>query len=168
MNIINTIVGHGDTILVALIAVVLGWDRFRSGTSNLRKEIAEDYKERNSQLEEKIQANMDEIQKTNIEVARLTGIIQEKDKHIESLTKILQGRNPEMMDILKELKDGNFEIQKFIMTSYDLLKKSSEELGYQTEILENSKLRDEKIDKASSKHVGDPIRVPRNIKRKVI
>lgn len=151
---------HIDTIIVAVIAVALGWDKYVSGSSNLRKEITAEYKERNQQLEDKVKNCLDEIHKTNLQVAELTGIIKEKDKHIESLTKILQGRNPEMMELLKEIKEGNAAIQGFIKTTYELLHKSSEELGYQTELLEGSKERNTKIDQASQSHVGDIARIP--------
>ena len=162
----ENLANHLDTIIVGLVALALGYDRWRSGSGNLRKEIAADYKERNAQLEEKIQSNQEEIQKTNLEVARLSGVIQEKDKHIESLTKILQGRNPEMIEVLREIKEGNKTIQDFIKTTYELLKKSSEELGYQTELLEQGKERNQAIDKASTTHVGAPVRVPLKRKKK--
>lgn len=75
----TTIFNHLDTIIVTVIAVALGWDKYISGSSNIRKEIAADYKERNSQLEGKLKENADAIHQTNLEVARLSGVIQEKD-----------------------------------------------------------------------------------------
>lgn len=161
----TNIANHLDTIIVAVIALVLGWDRWRSGSSNLRKEINAEYKERNSQLEDKLKECLDQIHATNLVVAELRGTINEKDKHIDSLTKILQGRNPEMMELLKEIREGNAAIQEFIKTTYTLLQKSSEELGYQTELLEKSGERNQKIDKASKEKVGVPVRIPLNGKK---
>lgn len=162
----NIIASHLDTIIVAVIALALGWDKYISGSSNLRKEIAADYKERNAQLEARLKENHDAITATNLEVARLSGVIQEKDKHIESLTKILQGRNPELLELLKEIKEGNNVVHKFLEEVYEFMKKSNEELGYQTELLESSKKRNQKIDKASKEHKGVPVRLPLNGKSK--
>lgn len=159
---------HLDTALVSFVAILLAWDRWRSGSGNLRKEIAADYKERNAQLEAKLKENADAITATNLEVAKLTGIIQEKDKHIDSLTKILQGRNPELLELLKEIKEGNNSVHKFMEEVYDFMKKSNEELGYQTEILEKSQQREKKIDRASKKHTGVPLRLPNGGSKKKI
>jgi chromosome segregation ATPase len=160
MTIFDFIFSHLDTIGIIVVGSVLIFQRYSSGSSALRKEINDEYKERNAQLEARIQANLDEIQKTNIEVAKLTGIIQEKDKHIESLTKILQGRNPEMIELLKEIKEGNNTVQEFMKTMYTLIDRSNQELGYQTEILEKSQERNKRIDVASSAHKGNVLRTP--------
>lgn len=159
-DLITTIVNHGDTIIVAIVAIVLGVKQLNSGDSALRKRIADEYKERNTQLEDKIKAVQTDIQKTNLEVAKLTGIIQEKDKHIESLTKILQGRNPEMVDLLNEIKNGNENIKDFMKSTYTLIEKVNSDMRYQTQILENSQEREKKIDTASKQHVGAILRTP--------
>lgn len=161
------IVAHLDTLGIVLVGSILIYQKWAAGSSSLRKEINEEYKERNQQLENKLKECLDEIHKTNLVVAELRGIIQEKDKHIESLTKVLQGRNPEMIELLKEIKDGNHAIQEFMKTTYALIAKSNEELGYQTELLESSKDREQKIDDASKAHVGAPVRIPVNGKRKI-
>lgn len=154
---------HGLTfgLVISTIAnAYLLYERKKLGGYEIRKEIYNDYKERNEQLEGKIKENLDEIHKTNVEVAKLKATVEEKDKHIESLTSILQGRNPEMIEILTEIKEGNVAIQGFIKTTYELLNKASEELGYQTKILETSEERNKKIDRASKAHKGEPIRIP--------
>ena len=151
------IIEHLDTFVIAIVAVILGYDRFRSGSSSLRKEISADYKERNEQLEAKIRSFGDELNKTNIEVARLTGIIQEKDKHIESLTKILQGRNPEMLELLKEISLSNIEIKRFMETMHRVL---NQELTNQTKMMIEDQERAKRIDLATEQHKGNPIRLP--------
>lgn len=148
---------HFDTVGILIVGIALVYQRWSSGSSGLRKEINEEYKERNKQLEDKVKECLDKIHATDIVVAELRGIINEKDKHIDSLTKILQGRNPEMMELLKEIKTSNQNIQDFMKTIYQVL---NDELKYQTEILEQSKEREEKIDRASAEHTGEPTRVP--------
>ena len=168
-DVIEFLTQHWITIGLVISAgfnIYQNYQKNKLGAYGIRKEVYDDYKERNAQLEVKIKDNLDEIHKTNLEVAKLQAAVQEKDKHIGSLTKILQGRNPGMIKILKEIKDGNIAVQNFIKTTYELLDKASKELGYQTKILENSEERNKKIDKASKAHVGPVIRIPPNGKRK--
>lgn len=157
------IIQHIDTIIVAVIAIILGVERLRSGNSTLRKEIAADYKERNEQLETRLKEFESQLQKTNLEVAKLQGIVDEKDKHIESLTKVLQGRNPEMLEILKEISTSNVKIKEFMATMYEVLTK---ELSKQTIMLEEDKVRSQKIEQASTEHKGVPLRIPTKKKLK--
>lgn len=137
-----------DTIILAVVTLVLGWDRLRSGSSTIRKEIAEDYKERNKQLEDRLKEIEESSRNTNLQVAKLEGIVHEKDKHIESLTQILQGRNPEMVAILKEISDSNIEIKKFMETMYSVLKN---EMSLQTTLLVEDQQRAKRIDATLSK-----------------
>lgn len=157
------IVEHIDTIIVTVIAIILGVERLRSGNYSLRKEIAADYKERNEQLETRLKEFESQLQKTNLEVAKLQGIVDEKDKHIESLTKVLQGRNPEMLEILKEISTSNVKIKEFMATMYEVL---TQELSKQTTMLEEDKVRSQKIEQASTEHKGVPLRIPTKKKLK--
>ena len=144
----NFIMENLDTIILAVVTLVLGWDRLRSGSSTIRKEIAEDYKERNKQLEDRLKEIEESSRNTNLQVAKLEGIVHEKDKHIESLTQILQGRNPEMVAILKEISDSNIEIKKFMETMYSVLKN---EMSLQTTLLVEDQQRAKRIDATLSK-----------------
>lgn len=132
MSFMNAIIAHGDTIIIAIVAIILGWDRFKSGSSNLRKEIASDYKERNIQLNDRIKEVETHFHDVTKEVAELRGQLKEKDKHIESLTSLIQGRNPEMLAILTEIKGFMGEIQGW-------MKSSNKELVLQTSMLESKK-----------------------------
>ena len=144
----NFIVENLDTIILAVVTLVLGWDRLRSGSSSIRKEIAEDYKERNKQLEDRLHEIDEQMKLTSLQVAKLEGVVHEKDKHIESLTQILQGRNPEMVAILKEISDSNIEIKKFMETMYNVLKS---EMSLQTTLLVEDQQRAKRIDANLSK-----------------
>lgn len=156
-----------EMIGIVVVGVILFFQRYLSGSESLRKKISDEYKERNAQLEAKIKASQDDIKvvqeeahKTNLEVARLNGVVTEKDKHIETLTKIIQDKNPETLKLLEEIKDGNAIVHKFMEQVFDYMKKANEELGYQTEILESSQKRDKDIDKASKSHSGSILRTP--------
>jgi len=93
------------SILPILAIIFLAWKEYRSGSSRLRKDINEDYRERNSQLEEEIKKLREEVHKVNIQMMEFKATIIEKDKHIESLTKLIENRNPELVEILQELKN---------------------------------------------------------------
>ncbi len=115
----TAIIAHGDTIVVAIVAIILGWDRLKSGSSNLRKEITDDYKERNGQLEEKVTEMQKELthvhnnQKQKKELddqMALVKVEEEKKKDAQfselkgkydSVIEILQGRNTEMDSVIK-------------------------------------------------------------------
>lgn len=159
----NFITQHLDTIIVAVIAIILGLERLRSGNSTLRKEIAADYKERNEQLESRLKDFEKHLQETNLELAKLKGIVDEKDNHIKSLTEVLQGRNPEMLELLKEISVSNVKIKEFMATMYEVLTK---ELSKQTIMLEEDKVRSQKIEQASTEHKSVPLRIPKSSKKK--
>lgn len=158
-DLINLFLNHTGDILSVVVIAVLAWDKFRSGSSNLRKEIAADYKERNDQLENKIREFQADLHNTNLLVAELKGTVAEKDKHIASLTQILQGRNPEMMGLLSEIKELNRQIIGFMQQTNQITK---ETLDYQTELLETGATRNKKIDEASHSHTGEIMRTPVN------
>ena len=85
---------------------------------------------------------------TSLQVAKLEGVVHEKDKHIESLTQILQGRNPEMVELLKEISNSNIEIKKFMETMYSVLKN---EMSLQTTLLVEDQQRSKRMDVTLSK-----------------
>lgn len=150
---------HLDTILVGAVALFLAVERFMSGSSGLKKEIAAEYKERNEQLEKKWKDADERITATNLIVAELKGTINEKDKHIDSLTKILQDKNPEVLNLLEKVSASNIKIQEFMMTMHKVL---TEELSVQTSMMREDHERAKKIDLATASHKGDPIRMPRS------
>lgn len=169
-------------IFLGVIYVIV--KEWRSGSSAIEKKTIEGYKERNNQLEgpggilPRLQEEIKEItekfdkkfteQKEYFqgqiieqgkEIAKLIGIVEEKDKHIKSLTEILQGKNPDMVNVLNEIKELNKKIINHLEVSY---KETKEELTYQTDLLEKGKDRNEKIDEASKSHKGVPVMVPMN------
>jgi len=130
---------------VSMIAnLYLGYQRIQLGGYAIRKEIFEDYKERNEQLEDKIKLLGDKMNDLAIQINRLEATLAEKDKQIANLTKIT--------DSYKDIRAflGNLEI---------LARESKAELLYQTDILDKQVVRDENIEEASSKHTGDPVRI---------
>lgn len=108
------IINNIDTIGVVVIGLILAYQRFKTGSSSMRKEIAAEYKERNEQYKEDIAKLNDDITKYRLENATLLGKIEEILKHNKMLTELLQGKNPEMVQLLAEVKNTNVEMLKFM------------------------------------------------------
>lgn len=154
----SLLANNADRLISIIIIIVLGVDRLRSGSSTVRKEIAADYKERNEQLDLKVKTLESNDHQRQIEIASMKAsfeaTLKEKDKHIELLTKTLQDRNPDTMNILKEIKNLNSKIIEF-------MRQDRNTLEYQTRLLEFGAKRDKNIDEASIKHEGEPLLTPR-------
>ena len=146
---------HLDTIAIVITAIVLIWQKITSGSNGLRKEIADDYKERNTQLSGKVEQLRNELNATNVLISEFKATITEKDKHIASLTLLLQDKNPEMIKVLEKSQEIHAQVLKF-------MEKMDKKMDYQTSMMEAGKNRNEKIDKATKAHVGEPIRLPVN------
>lgn len=162
MTLTQTLISHGDTVVVAIVAIVLGFKQFSSGASSLRKEIASDYKERNQQLDEQIKGLEGKHQDTLVKLARLEATLEEKDKHIESLTLLNQGKNPEIIEMLKKISESNSLIVEFMKTMHKVLMESKSELHYQSDILKKGDERNNKIDVATATGEGEPVLLPDN------
>lgn len=118
-------------LLASLTYIIV--KEFRSGSNDVEKKTFASYKERNEQLEQEIPRLHSEMKSLGEKLANLTGVVGEKDKHIKSLTEILQGRNPEVITILTDIKDLNNKIIEF-MHQVDSSTKTI--LEYQTKMLE--------------------------------
>lgn len=171
------------TIATGTVAIgTLLWtiyERRRSGAGTLRREIDEDNSIRRRQLEEQRaelqllivesekkykeemlklrEKNAEDISKLHSELASLKATILEKEKHIISLTTILQGRNPEMVEILREIKEHLIDNRKY---SVDMHSQNKKILDHQTSLLERGQTRSDSIDKASIDEQGKQMRVP--------
>ena len=115
---------------VALIIFVLVKE-YRSNASSIEQKVSDGYKQRTEQLEQEVvrmraDFNAKFTEQTR-EIAKLSGVLEEKEKHINTLTKLIQGRNPEIMEILKK-------IEKSLATNQT---ETTDILNSQTEMLEN-------------------------------
>lgn len=117
------------------------YERRRSGAGQLRKEIDEDNAIRRKQLEETVNDLKNEMSRLHTEVSTFKATIVEKDKHILSLTQILQGKNPEMIALLEEIKNHLIDNRKFTETMHSQNKTI---LDHQTKMLEQRQPRNNK------------------------
>lgn len=90
--------------------------QFRAGGKGVSSEVISTYREQVAQLKEEIAAEgagreadkhslKNEIQVLSLKLATLQGQMIEKDKKIAELTNIFQGRDPELLKILTEIRD---------------------------------------------------------------
>lgn len=128
----QSITGAIGLIAAIAFAIYAGVTKFQNNSGVLRKQINDDYKERNDQLNKRIVELQEGINLMGREVSEVRGQLIEKDKHIESLTNLIQGRNPEMLQVLQEIRD-------FMRDLHVTMSDSQKELTYQTGILEKKK-----------------------------
>lgn len=136
------------------VGILLFIKQYRSGSTEIQKEVSDGYEKRTKQLEEDMARQHAEYEKMKAdydiklsnhanEISRLSGVIEEKDRQNKLLTELVQGRNPETLVILNELK----ELMKKVIDSITLYHQgNNEKLDYQTKILEATQARDIKID----------------------
>lgn len=125
----QSILGAISLIGAIGFAIYSAITKFQNNSGELREQINKDYKERNEQLNTHILSLQADITKMGRELSELKGQLGEKDKHIESLTTLLQGRNPEVTQVLMEIRD-------FMKELHEGMKASNKELIHQTSILE--------------------------------
>jgi len=144
---------------IGLIGLMLWniYDKRNSGVGELRKEIDNDYKIRKEQQDGKIEELKVELIRLSEKIVALEATLTEKDNHIKSLTKILQGRNPEVLALLEAISKNQKEESDHRKSMQEQNRKI---LNYQTKLLEKNQGRSERVDEASSTHTGDPMRVP--------
>lgn len=144
------------------ISVLLLVERYKSGSSQIQKDVAEAFETRATQLQQQLRESearaaerenrmkLDydaKLSQHTKEIGRLSGVIEEKDKQNTWMEKILQDKNPEVLTILTELKDL---MKKIIEGNAQYQKTNTEKLDEQTDILKAGQNRDNKVDKANA------------------
>jgi len=159
IGIIIAIIAGAPSILVA---VLLGYREYKSGSNKISAEVITNYATLDRQQKEYIERcdnnligatatmNSMKIEFTD-RIANLEGVVGEKDKQLKNLTEILANRNPELEKVLVKIKDFMENIYNANVS--------------QSLILESQQRRNIKIDKASLKHMGPVMRSPVKAKK---
>ena len=145
------------TPLVLLVYIIV--KEYRSNTSTLRRDINNDYVERNNQLEEKLKIFEIRLQEVSVQMAKLEATIVEKDRHIDSLTKLIENRNPDLVKVLDDIKTFMKVLHKMIAENNKTCIENNDVLHHQTEMLDKQKEREQNIDRASETHTGNLTRI---------
>src|SRR5688572_5572467 len=112
-----------NTIGFTVLAVAIWYTQFKTGSSKVSSEVMGNYERLDEQktqrikdLEqavEEIKATMRLTEKTFIErIAKLEGQLKEKNNQLDAVNKILANRNPELEQVLNEIKDFMAGIHK--------------------------------------------------------
>lgn len=81
------------------------YSQFKFGSRGVAKEVIETYKLRQDQLELLLKEAQAQITQLSLDLASMKGQLIEKDKKLEEFTQIFQGKSPELVQILKEIRD---------------------------------------------------------------
>lgn len=134
ITVISLIFGGGS--LGVLITVLANKSKNKAEIKHIDAEsdakIGSSWKEYAHQMKTDFEAIRDELHQTNLLVAELKGTLVEKDKHISSLTQILQNRNPDLVSLLTEIKG-------FMQRIHETTTSNTKELHHQTRMMNDSK-----------------------------
>lgn len=108
MDILSLISIGGNVALTLLFL----WQRNKQGVDTLNKDIINTYKTRIDQLNTDHQGNAKNIKELTQELYKMQGAINEKDKEINRLREIVENRNPELLQVLQEIKSYLVDIKK--------------------------------------------------------
>lgn len=104
------LVGGGVTVIFAALSGFFAW---RNGAPQISSDVISTYKARLEQLEEERKGDQAEIKVMSAEINQLKGEGKGKDDRIASLEAILQGRNPEMIEFMRNTSMALKSIQEF-------------------------------------------------------
>lgn len=101
----NSLLNHVDinTLALAVIGIMLGVYQWRSGTSKISSDTIDAYKSQVELYEKRLGDQTITINTMSSQLGELRGMIVAKDKQIDEMRKILENRNPELENILKQL-----------------------------------------------------------------
>ncbi len=144
-----------NSIVIALGGITVVLIYIFSNRNNVSKTVIDNYKtlddQKTRQIEDlkkdvqEIKATMRVIEKGFIErISKLEGQLKEKDNQIRTLNEILSNRNPELEKILGEI--------------HEFMKQLVKSNSHQTEMMESSQNRNDRIDSATDNETGNVLR----------
>lgn len=117
------------TVLAVLAsAVSIAYTTYRYNSSPAKRDLVDLYekqidalREEKAEFDEKYHEIRSQLAAMNLELSKkienLTGQLQEKDRQVNELSAILANRNPELIEILVELKNLMFSINQKTVTN---------------------------------------------------
>lgn len=112
-----------NTVMIAVCALILGIQQWRSGSNKLNNDTIQTYKDLLEATEKKNKEKQDDLQsQLNIQagqIGELKGLITGKDQQIADYRQILENRNPNLESILTQMvnfmKDVDHRLQTIEM-----------------------------------------------------
>lgn len=132
-----------NTVLLAVVAILLGWREIRSGSAKITAEVIQGYKDLEAQLRAKITEYDEKFVKMTTQIGDLTksldgkdGIIAAKDQLISELQAINANRSPKLEQVLEEIHGFMRSLVVEVRAGKQVSIENKEELKHQTEVLE--------------------------------
>jgi len=100
--------------LIGLVLLFIGYifAQLNFGGKDVAREVIVAYKERQDQLELLLKDAQARIAELALDLASLKEQLLEKDKKLEEFTRIFQGKSPELIDVLFEMRDALKQLPK--------------------------------------------------------
>lgn len=92
-----------NTLALVMVGIVLAYNQWRQGTSRISSETIEAYKSQVEIYEKRLGAQTEATNSQAAQIGELKGMIIAKDKQIDEMRKIIENRNPELEQVLKQL-----------------------------------------------------------------
>jgi hypothetical protein len=150
----QTVLSYGSYLVIILLLV----DKFWNGAGKIRQEVIDTYKERNKQLEDILIDHQKQINVQGQDIARLSGIVGEKDKMIKTLNDTILNRNPALEKTLRD----NVETNKAIRQLLEDLKGQSTILARKTDeqtvMIKSQVKHEDRIDEDTELERGNVLR----------
>lgn len=113
-----SVIAFAGMVVMTVAFFVMYWKKGgREAEKDLNtttQEVIATYKEQVNQLKEQVNQYREDMHKLTIEIGRLTGVIEEKDKNNRELKDLLLGRNPEMDNFFKTAAPSLKKVEEFM------------------------------------------------------
>lgn len=149
---------HYQALLIALISIYLAAEKIFSGSYKLKNTIIADDKIRIDQLtgqRDRCDEKAREMEKEN---SALLATIDQKNIQMVAMKEQIAFQNPDITALIKQGFEINQKVIEFMEMNIEMMEKMNTKMDYQTEMLEKGAERNKKIDIATEKHIGDPLR----------
>jgi hypothetical protein len=104
-----------NTVMIAVCALILGIQQWRSGSNKLTTDTIQTYKDLLEATEKKNKEKQDDLQnQLNTQagqIGELKGLITGKDQQIADYRQILENRNPNLENILTQMVNFMKEVE---------------------------------------------------------
>lgn len=94
-----------NTVIIALVAIVLGFQQLRTGSSAIYKNTLEAYKAQMEVMERSQKDQATTINTQSGQIGELKGRLTAKEAQIAEYKQMLENRDPQLQQILKQLVD---------------------------------------------------------------
>jgi len=126
-------------VTTLLVVAFLGFKEWRSGSKKITQEVIANYDTLDKQQKANIQECRDNLvgatkamheleNRFTGRISKLEGIVSEKDKQIQTLNQIATNRNPDLENVLKDIRNFMKNINDLNVARTSILEKEHQEV----------------------------------------